>query len=257
MEKERKIFTKKTMLLRDNIITKCIILERSASTMELSKTGLRHEHALLSYTKKREKNTQEAMQLWNGNTSKSLVLRRNEAVWKLDLTAIYIANVTKDLIIGRKPMARKFDKTTFCTANATENLASDGGTATRKLDKTIMYVVSIKRHARDEVASRKFSSVSMCHELATVINEKEGLDDHSTRQHSISLTLPHRIVWGKCTAARKLSSVSMCHGLATAINVKREWTKTHKGDVCAADATRPFVLGRSGQYGCSWPPIVH
>ena len=232
MEKERrKYFTKEATLLRDNNITKCIVLERSASTMELSKTGLRHEHALLSYTKKREKNTQEAMQLWNGNTSKSLMS-------------------------GRKPMVRKLDKTTFCTANATENLASDGGTATRKLDKTIMYVVSIKRHARDEVASRKFSSVSMCHELATVINEKEGLDDHSTRQHSISLTLPHRIVWGKCTAARKLSSVSMCHGLATAINVKREWTKTHKGDVCAADATRPFVLGRSGQYGCSWAPIV-
>jgi hypothetical protein len=209
MEKERrKYFTKEATLLQDNNITKCLVLERSASTMELSKTGLRHEHALLSYTKKREKNTQEAILLWNGNTSKSLVSRRNEAVWKLDLTAIYIANVTKDLIIGRKPMARKFDKTTFCTANATENLASDGGTATRKLDKTIMYVVSTKRHARDEVASRKFSSANMYHELAT------------------------------------------------AINVKKEWTKTHKGDVCAADATRPFVLGRSGQYGCSWAPIV-
>jgi hypothetical protein len=185
MEKERrKYFTKEETLLRDNNITKCLVLERSASTMELSKTGLQHEHALLSYTKKREKNTQEAMQLWNDNTSKSLMS-------------------------GRKPKARKLDKTTFCTANATENLVSDEGTATRKFDKTIMYVVSTKRHARDEVASRKFSSVSMC------------------------------------------------HGLATAINVKREWTRTHEGAMCAADATRPFVLGRSGQYGCSWAPIVH
>ena len=37
---------------------------------------------------------------------------------------------------------------------------------------------------------------------------------------------------------------------------KREWTKTHEGDMCAADAMKPFVQGRSGQGECSWAPIV-
>ena len=37
---------------------------------------------------------------------------------------------------------------------------------------------------------------------------------------------------------------------------KREWPKNHKGAMCAASATKPFVQGRSGQRECSWAPIV-
>ena len=57
-------------------------------------------------------------------------------------------------------------------------------------------------------------------------------------------------------ASRELDSISMCHELATAISEKREWQKTHEGDMCAADAMKPFVQGRSGQGECSWAPIV-
>ena len=154
--------------------------------------------------------------------------------------------------------SRRSDKDTFYTANAPESLVPDEKNATWELNK------DGRRNANaieascveNEVASRKLDSASMYHELATVINEKEGLDDHSTRKHSISLTLPHRIVWGKCTATRNLSSVSMCRELATAISTKREWPKNHKGAMCAASAKKPFVQGRSGQCECTWTPIV-
>ena len=55
MEKERrKNFTKNATRLWDANASKSLVLERSASIEELSKTGLRHEHALLLYAKKRE-----------------------------------------------------------------------------------------------------------------------------------------------------------------------------------------------------------
>ena len=58
MEKERrKNYTKNAMRLWDATASKSLVLERIE---EISKTGLRHEHALLLYAKKREwtKNSQ-------------------------------------------------------------------------------------------------------------------------------------------------------------------------------------------------------
>ena len=61
---------------------------------------------------------------------------------------------------------------------------------------------------------------------------------------------------GNEVASRKLDSASMYHELATVISEKREWTRTHKGAMCAANAMKPFVRERSGRCGCSWAPIV-
>ena len=61
---------------------------------------------------------------------------------------------------------------------------------------------------------------------------------------------------GNEVASRKLDSASMYHELATVISEKREWTRTHKGAMCAANAMKPFVRERSGRCECSWAPIV-